>query len=71
MDGELQSVALVQPRQGRLVPVDIPQRPDRVLPAEVPLDAQSRDGLVTAEDGDILPVALVEQCRHGLVPVDI
>ena len=71
MDGELQPVELVQPRQGRLVPVDIPQRPDRVLPAEVPLDAQSRDGLVRAEDGDKVPVALVEQCRHGLVPVDI
>ena len=27
--------------------------------------------MVTAEDGDILPVALVEQCRHRLVPVDI
>ena len=71
MDGDLQPVALVQRRQGRLFPVDVPQRPDRVLPAEFPLDAQSRDGLVTAEEGNILPVALVEQCQRGLVPVDI
>ena len=71
INGDLQPVALVQRGQGGLVPVDVPQRPDRVLPADVPLDAQSRDGLVTAEDGDILPVALVEQCQHGLVPLDI
>ena len=71
MDGALQPVAMVQQRQDGLVPVDVAQRPHRVLPAEVPLDAQSRDGLVTAEDGEILPVALVEQCQHGLVPVDI
>ena len=63
IDGDLQLVALV--------PVDIPQRPDRVLPAEAPLDAQSRDRLVTAEDGDKVSVALVVQCQHGLVPVDI